>query len=39
MESVIKFANSGGLVLGICNGFQMLTECGLLPGALIRGLP
>jgi len=36
MESVIKFANSGGLVLGICNGFQMLTECGLLPGALIR---
>jgi len=36
MDSVIKFANSGGLVLGICNGFQMLTECGLLPGALIR---
>lgn len=36
MESVTKFANSGGLVFGICNGFQVLTECGLLPGALIR---
>ncbi len=36
MEQVISFANSGGLVLGICNGFQVLTECGLLPGALMR---
>ena len=32
--SVIDFANSGGLVLGICNGFQILTETGLLPGIL-----
>lgn len=36
MEKVIKFAHSGGIVIGICNGFQVLTECGLLPGALIR---
>jgi len=36
MEEVIKFANSGGMVMGICNGFQILTECGLLPGALMR---
>src|SRR5271165_7210969 len=36
MESVKKFAASGGLVLGICNGFQILCESGLLPGALIR---
>ncbi len=36
MESVIKFANSGGKVIGICNGFQVLTESGLLPGALMR---
>jgi phosphoribosylformylglycinamidine synthase len=36
MQSVKKFANSGGLVLGICNGFQILTEAGLLPGALMR---
>jgi phosphoribosylformylglycinamidine synthase len=36
MEKVVKFANSGGLVIGICNGFQVLTESGLLPGALIR---
>jgi len=36
MDKVIKFARSGGLVMGICNGFQVLTECGLLPGALIR---
>lgn len=36
MESVRKFANSGGLVLGICNGFQILCESGLLPGALMR---
>jgi phosphoribosylformylglycinamidine synthase subunit PurQ / glutaminase len=36
MESVKKFAKSGGLVLGICNGFQILCEAGLLPGALMR---
>lgn len=36
MKQVIRFAESGGLVMGICNGFQMLTESGLLPGALIR---
>tara|TARA_Y100001970_G_scaffold238758_1_gene300190 strand:- start:1246 stop:1926 length:681 start_codon:yes stop_codon:yes gene_type:complete len=34
IHSVIDFANSGGLVLGICNGFQILTETGLLPGIL-----
>ncbi len=36
MESVKKFAAQGGLVLGVCNGFQILCEAGLLPGALIR---
>jgi phosphoribosylformylglycinamidine synthase len=36
MQSVTKFANSGGLVMGICNGFQILCEAGLLPGALMR---
>src|SRR4051794_1425118 len=36
MESVKKFADKGGLVLGICNGFQILCESHLLPGALIR---
>ena len=36
MESVRNFAAAGGLVLGICNGFQILTESGLLPGALMR---
>ena len=36
IKSVIEFANSGGLVLGICNGFQILTETGLLPGVLLR---
>ncbi|MDJ0846146.1 phosphoribosylformylglycinamidine synthase subunit PurQ [Crocosphaera sp.] len=36
MRSVIQHANQGKLVLGICNGFQVLTEVGLLPGALIR---
>jgi phosphoribosylformylglycinamidine synthase len=36
MESVRKFAEGGGLVLGICNGFQILCESGLLPGALMR---
>ena len=35
MESVIEFARSGGPVLGICNGFQVLCETGLLPGALL----
>ena len=35
MESVIEFAGEGGLVLGICNGFQVLCEAGLLPGALL----
>ena len=35
MESVIEFAGDGGLVLGICNGFQVLCEAGLLPGALL----
>ena len=34
IRSVIDFANSGGLVLGVCNGFQILTETGLLPGIL-----
>jgi len=36
IESVVDFAEKGGLVLGICNGFQILTETGLLPGALLR---
>ncbi|MFQ5569261.1 MAG: phosphoribosylformylglycinamidine synthase subunit PurQ [Rhodothermales bacterium] len=36
MQDVVRFANEGGLVLGICNGFQVLCECGLLPGALLR---
>ena len=36
MESVIEFANAGGLVWGICNGFQILCEAHLLPGALTR---
>src|ERR1043166_3809872 len=36
MESVSELARAGGLVLGICNGFQVLCEAGLLPGALIR---
>jgi phosphoribosylformylglycinamidine synthase subunit PurQ / glutaminase len=35
MESVIRFAREGGPVLGICNGFQVLCEAGLLPGALL----
>ena len=38
MGTVINFANSGGKVLGICNGFQILTEVGLLPGALKRNI-
>jgi phosphoribosylformylglycinamidine synthase I len=36
MDAVKKFAQDGGPVLGICNGFQVLTEAGLLPGALVR---
>ena len=36
MRGVVQFAESGGLVLGICNGFQILCESGLLPGALVR---
>jgi phosphoribosylformylglycinamidine synthase len=36
MEDVIAFANAGGPVLGVCNGFQVLCEAGLLPGALVR---
>ena len=36
MDSVKKFAKKGGLVIGICNGFQILQEAGLLPGALMR---
>ncbi|HEY4977585.1 MAG TPA: phosphoribosylformylglycinamidine synthase subunit PurQ [Candidatus Acidoferrum sp.] len=36
MKAVAKFARSGGLVLGICNGFQILLEAGLLPGAMMR---
>ena len=35
MEEVIEFAHAGGIVLGICNGFQVLCEAGLLPGALL----
>jgi phosphoribosylformylglycinamidine synthase I len=36
MEAIVELANSGGLVLGICNGFQILCEAGLLPGVLRR---
>ncbi len=36
MNAVIEFANAGGYVWGICNGFQVLCEAGLLPGALLR---
>jgi phosphoribosylformylglycinamidine synthase subunit PurQ / glutaminase len=36
MKEVIRFAGEGGTVLGICNGFQILVEAGLLPGALLR---
>ena len=36
MRAVEKFARSGGIVLGVCNGFQILVESGLLPGALMR---
>jgi phosphoribosylformylglycinamidine synthase len=36
MQDVVRFANEGGLVFGICNGFQILCEAGLLPGTLLR---
>ena len=36
MENVIRFANEGGFVFGVCNGFQILCEAGLLPGALLH---
>ncbi|MGD9763084.1 MAG: phosphoribosylformylglycinamidine synthase subunit PurQ [Candidatus Binatia bacterium] len=36
MDSIVRFARDGGLVMGICNGFQVLCEAGLLPGALMR---
>ena len=36
INAIIKFANSGGFILGICNGFQILCETGLLPGVLLR---
>ncbi len=36
MSKVIEFGKSGGMLIGICNGFQVLTESGLLPGALMR---
>jgi phosphoribosylformylglycinamidine synthase len=38
MKAIGEFANKGGLVYGICNGFQILTEAGLLPGALLRNV-
>ena len=38
MKAIGDFANKGGLVYGICNGFQILTEAGLLPGALLRNV-
>lgn len=36
MQEIVKFANTGGYVLGICNGFQILAEANLLPGALLH---
>jgi phosphoribosylformylglycinamidine synthase len=36
MEEVVRFAHAGGIVIGICNGFQILCEAGLLPGVLMR---
>jgi phosphoribosylformylglycinamidine synthase len=36
MQDVVRFAKKGGIVIGICNGFQILCESGLLPGALLR---
>jgi phosphoribosylformylglycinamidine synthase len=36
MQSVLNFAKSGGMVMGVCNGFQILVETGLVPGVLLR---
>lgn len=36
MKDIVRFANNGGVVVGVCNGFQILTEAGLLPGVLLR---
>ncbi len=36
MQDVVRFAHNGGIVIGICNGFQILCESGLLPGALLK---
>lgn len=38
MQDVVRFANNGGIVIGICNGFQILCESGLLPGTLMRNI-
>ncbi len=38
MKSVVRFAGNGGRVLGICNGFQILLEAGLLPGAMLKNI-
>ncbi|MBI5402124.1 MAG: phosphoribosylformylglycinamidine synthase subunit PurQ [Ignavibacteriae bacterium] len=38
MQDVVRFADNGGIVIGICNGFQILCESGLLPGALLRNV-
>src|SRR5215467_3904832 len=38
MKAIARFAKQGGLIIGICNGFQILTEAGLLPGALLRNV-
>lgn len=38
MEEVVRFANNGGPVFGVCNGFQILCESGLLPGALLHNI-
>jgi phosphoribosylformylglycinamidine synthase subunit PurQ / glutaminase len=38
MQDVVRFANKGGIVIGICNGFQILCESGLLPGTLLRNI-
>ena len=39
MKKLMDFAENGGLVVGICNGFQILLEAGLLPGAMLRNTP
>jgi len=38
MKSIIEFSNKGGIVIGICNGFQILLEAGLLPGVLLKNI-